>query len=75
MTKFRDWQPHGVIPAVLLPFYPDFSIDAKSYRKHLRDAVAIDGISAITVNGHSSEVHACTVDEQCPMRGGGIRGG
>jgi 4-hydroxy-tetrahydrodipicolinate synthase len=64
MTSFKDWMPDGVIPAVLLPFKPDFSIDEKSYRKHLRDIVAVDGISAITVNGHSSEVHACTFDEQ-----------
>src|SRR6266446_3780619 len=64
MTRFKDWAPHGVIPAVLLPFHADFSIDEKSYRKHLRDVVAVAGISAITVNGHSSEVHACTIEEQ-----------
>ena len=64
MTRSKDWTPQGVIPAVLLPFHPDFSIDEKSYRKHLRDVAAVDGISAITVNGHSSEVHACSVDEQ-----------
>jgi 4-hydroxy-tetrahydrodipicolinate synthase len=64
MTIFKDWKPHGVIPAVLLPFHTDFSIDEGSYRKHLRDVVAVEGISAITVNGHSSEVHACSVDEQ-----------
>jgi 4-hydroxy-tetrahydrodipicolinate synthase len=64
MTRFKEWVPHGVIPAVLLPFHADFSIDEKSYRKHLRDVIAVDGISALTVNGHSSEVHACTVEEQ-----------
>ncbi|MGH7093169.1 MAG: dihydrodipicolinate synthase family protein [Stellaceae bacterium] len=64
MTRFADWTPHGVIPAVLLPFHADFSIDAASYRRHLRDVAAAEGISAITVNGHSSEVHACTADEQ-----------
>jgi 4-hydroxy-tetrahydrodipicolinate synthase len=64
MTSFKDWLPQGVIPAVLLPFKPDFSIDEAAYRKHLRDVAAIAGISALTVNGHSSEVHACTVDEQ-----------
>jgi 4-hydroxy-tetrahydrodipicolinate synthase len=64
MTNFPGWVPHGVIPAVLLPFHADFAIDEKSYRKHLRDVVAVDGISAVTVNGHSSEVHACTVEEQ-----------
>src|SRR5437868_2592288 len=64
MTSFKDWQPQGVIPAVLLPFKADFSIDEAAYRKHLRDVAAVAGISALTVNGHSSEVHACTVDEQ-----------
>ena len=64
MTGFTDWVPHGVIPAVLLPFRSDFSIDETAYRKHLRDVAAVRGISALTVNGHASEVHACTVDEQ-----------
>ncbi|HEV2303775.1 MAG TPA: dihydrodipicolinate synthase family protein [Stellaceae bacterium] len=64
MTRFKDWMPHGVIPAVLLPFRRDFSIDEEAYRDHLRDVTAVDGISAITVNGHSSEVHACSLDEQ-----------
>src|SRR5437763_10010778 len=64
MTRFKDWTPHGVIPAVLLPFKPDFSIDEAAHRRHLRDVAAVAGISALTVNGHSSEVHACTVDEQ-----------
>jgi len=64
MTRFADWQPEGVIPAVLLPFCNDFSIDEAAYRRHLRDVAAVDGISALTVNGHSSEVHACTPDEQ-----------
>lgn len=64
MTRFLDWTPRGVIPAVLLPFHADYSVDAASYRRHLRDVGGIDGISALTVNGHSSEVHACTLDEQ-----------
>ena len=60
----QPWMPEGVIPAVLLPFEADFSIDARAYRKHLRDVLAVDGISAITVNGHSAEVHALDLDEQ-----------
>ena len=64
MARFPDWQPQGVIPAVLLPFHSDFSIDERAYRSHLRDVAAVDGISALTVNGHSSEVHACSLDEQ-----------
>src|SRR3954453_17400810 len=64
MTPFQDWMPQGVIPAVLLPFKPDFSIDERAYRQHLRDVGGTAGISALTVNGHSSDVHACTLDEQ-----------
>ncbi|HET7671734.1 MAG TPA: dihydrodipicolinate synthase family protein [Burkholderiales bacterium] len=56
--------PAGVIPAVLLPFNDDLSIDEASYRSHLRDVAAVQGISAITVNAHASEVASCTFDEQ-----------
>ena len=58
------YQPAGVIPAVLLPFHDDLSIDEASYRSHLRDVTAVDGISAITVNAHASEVASCSFDEQ-----------
>jgi 4-hydroxy-tetrahydrodipicolinate synthase len=64
MARFRNWVPQGVIPAVLLPFRADFSIDEVAYRRHLRDVAAVRGIAALTVNGHSSVVHACTSDEQ-----------
>ena len=59
-----DYVPAGVIPAVLLPFHDDLSIDEPSYRAHLRDVSAVAGISAITVNAHASEVASCTFDEQ-----------
>jgi 4-hydroxy-tetrahydrodipicolinate synthase len=64
MPRFRDYAPQGVIPACLLPFHDDFSIDEAGYRKHLRDVARTAGISAITVNAHSSEAHACTPGEQ-----------
>src|SRR5205814_253099 len=56
--------PSGVIPAVLLPFNDDLSIDEQSFRAHLRDIAAVEGLSAITVNAHASEVASCTFDEQ-----------
>jgi 4-hydroxy-tetrahydrodipicolinate synthase len=56
--------PGGVIPAVLLPFHDDLSIDEASYRAHLRDVSAVQGVSAITVNAHASEVASCSFDEQ-----------
>ncbi|MGV0680607.1 MULTISPECIES: dihydrodipicolinate synthase family protein [Mycobacteriaceae] len=54
----------GVIPACLLPLHQDLSLDVVSYRKHLNDIAAVRGVSAITVNGHASEVSSCTFDEQ-----------
>ena len=64
MAMRKTYVPHGVIPAVLLPFNADLSIDEASFRKHLRDVAATDGISAITINAHSTEVASCTFDEQ-----------
>jgi 4-hydroxy-tetrahydrodipicolinate synthase len=64
MPQFNDYIPHGVIPATLLAFNDDYSIDEESTRAHLAHVGAVEGISAITVNGHSSEVHACSQDEQ-----------
>src|SRR5690348_14814174 len=56
--------PAGVIPAVLLPFHEDLSIDEASYRSHLRDIAAVQGLSAVTVNAHASEVASCSFEEQ-----------
>jgi 4-hydroxy-tetrahydrodipicolinate synthase len=64
MPRHKGYVPHGVIPAVLLPFDADLAIDEASFRKHLRDVAATDGISAITINAHSTEVSSCTFDEQ-----------
>jgi 4-hydroxy-tetrahydrodipicolinate synthase len=64
MPRFDNDQPRGVIPACLLPFFEDLSIDEQGYRRHLRDVAAVDGISAITVNAHASEAASCSDDEQ-----------
>jgi 4-hydroxy-tetrahydrodipicolinate synthase len=64
MPRQSDFVPHGVIPAVLLPFREDFSIDEPGFRAHLRDVAAVQGLSAITINAHSTEVASCTQDEQ-----------
>ena len=54
----------GVIPATLIAFDEDFQIDEKASRKHIRKCALTPRISAVTVNGHSSEIHACSFDEQ-----------
>ena len=64
MTIRLPFEPKGVIPACLLPFDADFAIDAASFRSHLHDLAAVNGISAITVNAHSMEVHALSLEEQ-----------
>src|SRR5215475_15278121 len=64
MPRHATYVPHGVIPAVLLPFNDDLSIDEKSFRSHLHDVAAVEGLSAITINAHSTEVASCTADEQ-----------
>ena len=58
------FRAEGVIPATLLAFNEDFSINEQETRRHLRHVGATRGISALTVNGHASEVHACAFDEQ-----------
>lgn len=60
----QTFRAQGVIPATLLAFNDDFSINEAETRKHLRDVGGTRGISALTVNGHASEVHACAFDEQ-----------
>ena len=63
-ARFKDFVPQGVIPAVLLPFHDDLAIDEPSFRSHLRDVGAVEGLSAVTINAHSTEVASCTSDEQ-----------
>ena len=64
MPRHKSYVPHGVIPAVLLPFDADLAIDEASFRKHLSDVAATPGVTGITINAHSTEVASCTFDEQ-----------
>jgi 4-hydroxy-tetrahydrodipicolinate synthase len=64
MPRHKAYIPHGVIPAVLLPFDSELQIDEAGFRKHLRDVAATPGITAITINAHSTEVASCTFEEQ-----------
>lgn len=60
-TRF---EPKGVIPACLMPFNADLSINEAAYRAHLEDIASVKGLSGITINGHAAEVHALTIEEQ-----------
>jgi 4-hydroxy-tetrahydrodipicolinate synthase len=64
MLRHASYLPNGVIPAILLPFNDDLSIDERSFRSHIRDVAATEGLSALTINAHSTEVASCTFEEQ-----------
>jgi 4-hydroxy-tetrahydrodipicolinate synthase len=64
MGRFQGFEPTGVIPATLVAFNTDMSIDEAETRRHLTYVAGTRGITAITVNGHSNEVHALTFEEQ-----------
>ena len=59
-----EFDPRGIIPACLMPFDSDLEIDEAAYRRHLSDLASVEGITAITVNGHAAEVHALSFEEQ-----------
>jgi len=64
MARHPNYIPNSVIPAVLLPFENDLSIDEPNFRKHLRDVAGVEGLSAVTINAHSTEVASCGFEEQ-----------
>ncbi|HLA89691.1 MAG TPA: dihydrodipicolinate synthase family protein, partial [Gemmatimonadaceae bacterium] len=54
----------GIIPANLLPFKPDYSIDEADYRRHLRWLADVPGVTGITANGHAAEVSSLSREER-----------
>ena len=64
MPTFKNFIPSGVIPATLLILKEDLTIDEVATRRHTKDCSLTSGVSAVTVNGHASEVHACSFEEQ-----------
>ncbi len=47
-----------------MPFDENYAVDEQAYRRHLNDVAGVDGVAAITINGHAAEVHALTLEEQ-----------
>ena len=54
----------GVMPANLLPFTADLSIDERAYRRHLRWLADTRGVTGIVANGHAAEVSSLTREER-----------
>jgi 4-hydroxy-tetrahydrodipicolinate synthase len=54
----------GIMPANLLPFGADLSIDEPAYRRHLRWLADVPGVTGIVANGHAAEVSSLTREER-----------
>ncbi len=54
----------GILPANILPFRADFSIDEAAYRRHLRWLADTRGVSGIVANGHAAEVSSLSREER-----------
>ena len=59
MVKFS-----GVMPANILPFKADLSIDEAAYRRHLRGLADTRGVTGIVANGHAAEVSSLSREER-----------
>ncbi len=54
----------GIMPANILPFRADLSIDEPAYRRHLRWLVDVPGVTGIVANGHAAEVSSLDREER-----------
>jgi 4-hydroxy-tetrahydrodipicolinate synthase len=54
----------GVIPAIILPLNPDYSIDEQGFRRHIRRVSRVQGVTGIVCNAHASEVTLLSREER-----------
>lgn len=54
----------GIMPANILPFRADLSIDEPAYRAHLRWLADTPGVTGIVANGHAAEVASLSREER-----------
>jgi 4-hydroxy-tetrahydrodipicolinate synthase len=54
----------GIMPANILPFRADLSIDEPAYRGHLRWLADTPGVTGIVANGHAAEVSSLSREER-----------
>jgi 4-hydroxy-tetrahydrodipicolinate synthase len=62
MTTF-----HGLIPAMAVPFRPDFSIDEQELASFARWLAAQPGVVGMMTNGHTGEVFSLTPRERAEV--------
>lgn len=54
----------GIMPANILPFKADLSVDEPAYRTHLRWLADTPGVTGLVVNGHAAEVASLSREER-----------
>jgi len=60
----KKLQLRGVIPAIILPLNPDYSIDEQGFRCHIRRVSRVKGVTGIVCNAHASEVTLLSREER-----------
>jgi 4-hydroxy-tetrahydrodipicolinate synthase len=54
----------GIMPANILPFRADLTVDEPAYRRHLRWLADTRGVTGIVANGHAAEVSSLAREER-----------
>jgi 4-hydroxy-tetrahydrodipicolinate synthase len=54
----------GILPAIVLPLNPDYSIDEEGLKQHIRRVVGVPGVTGIVCNAHASEVTSLSPEER-----------
>lgn len=54
----------GVIPAIILPLNPDYSIDEPGLRRHVKRVVNVPGVTGVVCNAHAGEVTLLSREER-----------
>ena len=58
---------HGVLPAMQVPFRPDYSIDEPELRRFASWLAGTRGITGLVTNGHTGEVFALNAEERAEV--------
>lgn len=60
----RQLTLNGVIPAIILPLNPDYTIDEAGFRHHIKRVIGVRGVTGIVCNAHASEVTLLNREER-----------
>ena len=64
LSMKKELELKGVIPAIILPLNPDYSIDEQGFRRHIKRVLRVRGITGMVCNAHASEVTLLSRDER-----------